>query len=237
MNRQKLLRNWLVSVGCLLLIVSGFLFLRFRSWLHVPIIPHFETSGPTLRPANQLSKFQKAVLADLDRQIAANITYHDGYYIGGDPPANIGVCSDVVIRSYRAAGVDLRSSVATDILRSRESYHIVKADSNIDHRRCRNLAVFFKRHAISLPISGAKRDWEPADIVIFDCSGNGYPSHIAVISNEIGDSGEPLIVHHWPGNPVRMTDDLSHIPVMYHFRWPTNTHHVAGPSSHRHHIT
>ena len=38
-------------------------------------------------------------------------SYHRIAYPNGDVPANIGVCTDVIIRSYRALGIDLQQLV------------------------------------------------------------------------------------------------------------------------------
>jgi len=41
--------------------------------------------------------------------------YHRLAYPNGDVPANIGVCTDVVIRSYRVLGIDLQQLVHEDM--------------------------------------------------------------------------------------------------------------------------
>jgi len=142
-------------------------------------------------------------------------------YPMGDPGWERGVCTDVVIRAFRAAGVDLQQLVHEDILRRPGAYGIRKADSNIDHRRVRNLVVFFKAHAETLPTDGK---WQEGDIVVWDLQGSGYPSHIGIISGNRSSSGLPLVFHHFPatgkfsGRPSE--DDCVHDwPILYHFRW------------------
>jgi len=181
--------------------------------------PQLAAMAPVVMP-EWLRPFQKAVISDLNRQVAANIIYQDGYFSGGDPPPNIGVCTDVVIRSYRAAGVDLHRMVSKDIAANPDAYHIDRPDPNIDHRRCRNLAVYFRRKAIRLPTSGAKADWEPGDIVLWDTSGGGKPDHIGVIGNRRDAQGVQTVIHHWPGHVVAETEWPSTLAVVYHFRWP-----------------
>ena len=60
---------------------------------------------------------QDIVLAAID-QTHHNVRYDGSYfsiaYPNGDVPANVGVCSDVVIRSYRKLGVDLQVLVHED---------------------------------------------------------------------------------------------------------------------------
>ena len=173
----------------------------------------------SISPAvSHLSPFQKAVEADLARQVSSNIVYEDGYFVGGDPPPNIGVCTDVAVRSFRAAGVDLKSLVQSDERAHPSGYHIERRDPNIDHRRCRNLAVFFKHTSLQLPINGPHADWQPGDIVLWD-AGTGVAGHIGVIGMHVDSDGNPMVVHHWPGQVVMEQDWLYRLPVLYHFRW------------------
>jgi uncharacterized protein YijF (DUF1287 family) len=159
------------------------------------------------------------VLRDLDRQVHASIVYRDGYFAGGDPPPGVGVCTDVVIRAMRAAGVELRRSVAEDIRSAPGVYHVSRPDANIDHRRCRNLAAFFQRHARSLPTSGPDADWQPGDVVFWDTQGSGKADHVGMIANGRTEGGEPTVIHHWPGCFVAETDGLNRLRIRYHFRW------------------
>lgn len=206
----------------LLPMLPGIALLLVAAWAmhrqHHRAIVSFTPAQAYVAP-DRLTPFQHAVVTDLDRQVAANIRYQDGYFTGGDPPPDIGVCTDVVVRSYRAAGIDIHGLVARDIRRHPRGYNIAKPDPNIDYRRCRNLAVFFKKYATSLPTKGKNADWEPADLIIFDVSGNGYPNHIAVVANGLDQTGAPTIVHHWPGNPVAQTAWPTMLPILYHFRW------------------
>jgi uncharacterized protein YijF (DUF1287 family) len=191
---------------------------------------HAETSlsyAPAVEPAAKLTGFQQLVMTDLDRQCASNIVYQDGYFSGGEPPPKIGVCTDVVIRSYRAAGVDLQSQVAADIRSHPKLYHIDKPDPNIDHRRCRNLTIFFKRHALTLPASGPNADWKPGDIVFWDTAGDGHVDHVGVIANHLDTNGAPTVTHHWPGQIVSEMDWLYRLPTLSHYRWKANDASVA----------
>ena len=176
--------------------------------------------APPVRKASQLTPFQKAVLLDLDRQMTAGTVYADGYYTGGDPPPHVGVCTDVVISAYRAAGVNLHKLVSADIAHHRSAYNIAKPDPNIDYRRCRNLQIFFQRHALSLPRKGTHAGWQPGDIVIWSTAGKGNPDHIGVIANHLDAEGVPTVVHHWPGLLVCEMDWLYRFQIVGHFRWP-----------------
>ena len=95
-----------------------------------------------------------AVVLDAARaQIGKTIFYDASYrrmrYPGGDVPLERGVCTDVLIRAFRAAGVDLQVLVHEDMTRAFEAYPktwgLSRPDANIDHRRVPNLKVFFER--------------------------------------------------------------------------------------------
>lgn len=62
-------------------------------------------------------------------------------------PADTGVCTDEIIRSYRALAVDLQKEVHEDMAKNFSAYPRrwgrTQADSNIDHRRVPNLMIFF----------------------------------------------------------------------------------------------
>jgi uncharacterized protein len=62
-------------------------------------------------------------------------------YPGGDVPADTGVCTDEIIRTYRAVGIDLQKEVHEDMLQNfaaypnQRSWGLAHTDANIDHRR------------------------------------------------------------------------------------------------------
>ena len=91
------------------------------------------------------------VLAAIDRtkkDIEYNPAYFSIEYPNGDIPEMYGVCTDVVIRSYRKINIDLQKLIHEDIVAKYNDYPLKKnwnqntADSNIDHRRVPNLEVF-----------------------------------------------------------------------------------------------
>ncbi len=49
-------------------------------------------------------------------------SYYRIDYPDGDVPANIGVCTDVIIRAYRVLGVDLQKEVHEDVLKNNAAY-------------------------------------------------------------------------------------------------------------------
>ena len=122
-----------------------------------------------------------------------HVVRYDGSYFSiaypnGDVPANIGVCTDVVIHSYRALGTDLQRLVHEDMPNNFDRYPskliwgLTSTDRNIDHRRVPNLKVFFSRHGMSLSISYNKQDYAPGDLVTWMFPVN-LP-HIGIMTNQ-----------------------------------------------------
>jgi uncharacterized protein YijF (DUF1287 family) len=144
-------------------------------------------------------------------------------YPGGDVPADTGVCTDEIIRSYRSVGVDLQKEVHEDMVRNFELYPrrwrwvLSRPDPNIDHRRVPNLMVFFARKGESLPLSGRADDYAPGDLVTWDLGG-GVP-HIGVgVDHKSAKSGRYMIVHNIGQGP-RMEDIMFNWKVTGHYRY------------------
>lgn len=140
-------------------------------------------------------------------------------YPGGDVPADTGVCTDEVIRSYRAVGIDLQKEVHEDIVRNFDAYpHKWQRhpDSNIDHRRVPNLMVFFSRHGTKLPISQRDPDYSPGDIVAWDLGGG--ITHIGIVVDHRGSSGRYMVVHNIGRGP-QMEDVLFDWKIIGHYRY------------------
>lgn len=141
---------------------------------------------------------------------------------GGDVPREEGVCTDVVIRSLRNTGIDLQESVSRDIEARPEAYPMIKdADPHIDHRRVRTLLPYFEHAFESLPATpgDTAAPYLPGDIVLMNTIGDQAPEHLGIVSDEVGDSGLPLIINNWTQGTVTRAMDLLHtIPVTHRFR-------------------
>jgi uncharacterized protein len=116
-----------------------------------------------------LRQFAAAALDRTQHAVRYDPAYVRLVYPGGDVPADIGVCTDEVIRAYRALGIDLQKEVHEDMAANFSAYPRKwgrrEPDPNIDHRRVPNLMVFFSRKGESLPITDRADDYDPGDLV------------------------------------------------------------------------
>jgi uncharacterized protein YijF (DUF1287 family) len=173
----------------------------------------------------ELDAHMRKVIAAAMAQTTVPVTYDGSYrriaYPGGDVPANIGVCTDVIIRAYRAIGVDLQQLVHEDMTAAFRQYPrlwgLSGPDPNIDHRRVPNLQTFFRRRGASLPIPRSAAPVQPGDCVTWRLPGN-LP-HIGLAVDRRSTDGErPLIVHNIGRGP-RIEDALFEYPITGHFRF------------------
>ena len=175
------------------------------------------------------SEFLQALSAAAIERTHHSVRYDPAYvriaYPGGDVPADTGVCTDEVIRSYRAVGVDLQKEVHEDMVRNYSLYpHTWRAwrswvsgpDPNIDHRRVPNLRVFFTRKGEALPITARGVDYAPGDLVTWDLGGG--VDHIGIVVNQRGPSGRFMVVHNIGQGP-HMEDVLFNWKITGHYRY------------------
>lgn len=143
-------------------------------------------------------------------------------------PADTGVCTDEIIRSYRAVGIDLQKEVHEDMAQNFSAYPrnwrwlLAHPDSNIDHRRVPNLMVFFQRKGQPLPVSSHIEDYFPGDLVTWDLGG-GVPHIGIVVDRKSPQTGRYMIVHNIGQGP-KMEDVIFNWKITGHYRY-------FGPSS------
>ena len=176
--------------------------------------------------ASHQAFLQKMSAAAVERTHHA-VRYDPAYvripYPGGDVPADTGVCTDEVIRTYRTLGIDLQKEVHEDMLRNFGAYpnktrwSLTHPDSNIDHRRVPNLIVFFTRKGESLPITRRAADYSPGDLVTWDLGG-GVPHIGIVVDQKAQASGRFMVVHNIGYGP-KMEDVLFDWTITGHFRY------------------
>ncbi|MBC7932443.1 MAG: DUF1287 domain-containing protein [Rubrivivax sp.] len=169
-----------------------------------------------------LDKLVEAAIERTSHEVRYDATYFKIDYPGGDVPAEVGVCTDEVIRSYRAVGVDLQKEVHEDMAANFSAYPrtwgLKKTDKNIDHRRVPNLMVFFARQGAGLSVTQDARDYKPGDVVTWDLSGG--LTHIGLVVNVASDADENRmqIVHNIGAGP-KMEDVLFSWKITGHYRY------------------
>lgn len=172
-------------------------------------------------------EFTKHLVAAAVERTHHSVRYDPAYvrisYPGGDVPADTGVCTDEIIRSYRAVGVDLQKEVHEDMVQNFAAYPAKwrwlrnHPDTNIDHRRVPNLQVFFQRKGEALPISNRADNYMPGDLVTWDLGPN-IP-HIGIVVDQKNLlSGRNMIVHNIGQGP-KMEDVLFDWKITGHYRY------------------
>jgi uncharacterized protein len=177
-------------------------------------------------PNNHQVFLAKIVAAAIGRT-NSSVRYDGSYvkipYPNGDVPAESGVCSDEIIRIYRAVGVDLQKEVHEDMLQNFDQYpHPAKwghsrPDANIDHRRVPNLMVFFTRKGESLPISDRPEDYATGDLVTWDLGGD--VPHIGIVVDRLAASSQRHLIVHNIGEGPKMEDVLFAWKITGHYRY------------------
>ncbi|MCO6509654.1 MAG: DUF1287 domain-containing protein [Aridibacter famidurans] len=124
-------------------------------------------------------------------------------YPNGDVPKETGACTDVVIRAFRNAGVDLQKEVHEDMKKHftlyPQKWGLSGTDTNIDHRRVPNLRRYFERKGKALPVTSDGSDYLPGDVVTWDLDGKGM-THIGIVSDRKDPAtGRHLIIHNIGG--------------------------------------
>jgi uncharacterized protein len=174
--------------------------------------------------ASRQSFLRQFAAAALDRTQHA-VRYDPAYvrlpYPGGDVPADTGVCTDEVIRAYRAVGIDLQKEVHEDMAANFASYPRKwgrrEPDANIDHRRVPNLMVFFSRKGESLPITDRAEDYAPGDMVTWDL-GSGLTHIGMVVDRKTMFTRRYMIVHNIGAGP-KLEDVLFDWKITGHYRY------------------
>ena len=149
-------------------------------------------------------------------------TYRRSPYRGRRVPADRGVCTDVVIRAYRAAGIDLQKEVHEDMRRAFSSYPklwgLAHPDTNIDHRRVPNLMTDFRRKGAALQVSRDAASYVPGDLVTWNLT-SGVPHIGIVVDAKSQDHKRHLVVHNIGAGP-QLEDVLFAWTVTGHYRYP-----------------
>ena len=168
----------------------------------------------------------EALVSAAQDRLKHNVRYTGSYvkldYPGGDVPANTGVCTDVIIRSYRAAhGFDFQKAVHEDMKAHFNVYPkiwgLTSTDRNIDHRRVPNLMTYFKRQGAEKAITKNPKDYLPEDIVCWNLG--GAVTHIGVVVNKKSSDGKRYLIVHNIGSGQVIEDCLFDFKIIGHYRF------------------
>lgn len=171
---------------------------------------------------DQAQKISDAALNLVNNGVVYDAAYFVIPYPNGDVPINKGVCTDVVIRTFRKLGIDLQQKVHEDMKANFKLYPktwgLKKTDTNIDHRRVPNLMTFFSRHGDVKKVTNQGKDYEVGDIVTWDL-GRGM-THIGVVVNRKSADGQRFLIVHNIGNGQELADCLFSYKITGHYSYP-----------------
>ena len=143
-------------------------------------------------------------------------TYVQLRYPGGDLPRERGVCADVVVRAFRAAGIDLQREVHEDMRLNFAVYPrnwgLHAPDANIDHRRVPNLMTFFTRRGKRVNAA-----FDTGDVVAWRLPGGLY--HIGIVAADFVPGTSRHYMVHNIGNGAQKEDVLNAFAIIGHYRW------------------
>ncbi len=190
-------------------------FRRFICWIVAGFLAMAVAGGATASSQSQTKSFgvRLANAALTQRWVPA--VYNPAYvkipYPGGDVPWYTGVCTDVVVRAYRALGIDLQVRV--------HKSRVGSGDKNIDHRRVTVLKKFFARKGRSLSTAKNPALYKPGDIVtMYVPDGTFSKTHIVIVTQFKSPEGVPLVVHN-RGYGVQLEDWLFARQITGHYRY------------------
>lgn len=166
-------------------------------------------------------KISEAALELTKQTVIYDASYYSIPYPNGDVAQGLGVCTDVIIRTYRANGLDLQKEVHEDMSDNFDEYPkfwgLSKPDPNIDHRRVPNLMTYFERQGSKLPISNKGLDYLPGDLVAWDLGGG--VTHIGVVVNIVSRDKKRYQIVHNIGSGQNLEDCLFDFDIIGHYRF------------------
>ncbi len=187
--------------------------------------PHNEETRNIIREKLSQATFADSLVSAALERTQHQVVYDGAYqsiaYPDGDVADDRGVCTDLIIRSFRALGIDLQKLVHEDMLNDFAAYpnlwNLNHPDANIDHRRVPNLQMYFKRRNLEIPATTNPEDYEPGDLVTWMLPGN-LP-HIGIVARKKStDEVRPLVIHN-VGQGPRQEDFLLDFPITGHYRY------------------
>ena len=228
-NHPSFFGGWFLLM---MVLAIGFVFIK-------PMVPFLQSqrSKATVENAEQAigelresKEFAMGLAAAALERTKEKVDYDPGYYDlgypGGDVPSHKGICTDLVVRSYRSLGVDLQKLVHEDMSEHFRFYPQIwkrkGPDSNIDHRRVPNLQRYFSRFGKVLENSRSIDDYELGDIVTWRLpygGGEQGGSHIGIVVPGPGARSDEKWVVHNIGSGPEWEDKLFGYEMVGHYRF------------------
>ena len=129
----------------------------------------------------KIKQFIDSLETLIDPTIVYDPTYRRLDNMCDDVPADLGVCSDVIIRAFHKVDICLAEYVF--------AYRVSKGlpiDRHIDHRRVRNLGPLFADEGWEIPAKTSRLDadyYQPGDIIWWKLSGpSDEIDHIGIVT-------------------------------------------------------
>jgi uncharacterized protein YijF (DUF1287 family) len=218
-DHQRLL---VLASICFLTIVSSGCQRQYVIGRPASAVPPSSVTRPLPQKASpQLKQFIEGAVEQSKVTTGYDPSYVKLDYPNGDVPNDTGVCSDVVVRAFRKAGIDLQKDVHDDMKAAWSEYPkrwgARGTDTNIDHRRVLNLAKYFDRKGKSLSITENRADYLPGDVVAWELS-DGV-EHIGILTNLSSEPDEHYLVIHNIGAGARVEDVLLGWKIIGHYRY------------------
>lgn len=219
MKNAHLLRLGLATLLCSALVLGGV-------WQMAPQVLVGESEPSVARVARRVAVPNAQARAIVEASRAQIGTRYDASfqllsYPMGDVASNRGACTDVIVRSLRAVGLDLQREIHRDMKARFASYPQKWGEKapnpSIDHRRVPNQIAFLQSHA---QVLGTRADastwanWEPGDIVYWNSGGGRL--HTGIVSDGVDKSGQPFVIHN--GSVCIEDNALVRWPIIAHFR-------------------
>jgi uncharacterized protein YijF (DUF1287 family) len=190
-----------------------------------PLKPPEQQTETVSLPAKSPPQLKLTIDGAVD-QIGKTTNYDPSYqkieYPNGDVPIETGVCSDVIVRAFRHAGIDLQKDLHEDMKDNFAAYPtrwgLKTTDANIDHRRVPNLQTFFTRKGKSLSTDGGAETFLPGDIVTWDLQLGGT-EHVGMVVNVWYKPTQRYLIVHNIGAGTCMEDVLFAWKITGHYRY------------------
>ncbi len=223
MQNKRLTSNWLhVLPGCLLLLLVASCQRSTPAVRSTAVVP---APSPVARPlppiaSPQLKQFLEAAIEQSKVTTGYDPSWVKIDYPNGDVPSDTGVCSDVIVRAFRKAGIDLQKEVHEDMTRAWSEYPrkwgARGTDTSIDHRRVLNLTTYFDRQGKTLPVTNERADYLPGDVVAWELSPG--VEHIGILTNLSSEADKHYLIVHNIGAGARVEDVLLTWKIIGHYR-------------------